>query len=93
MSGTAWVMDPIPVISSGHVSTETWRLIQDPPFQLGRLIASGVGFAFVHIGERRLAEDLKRVCEWVDKHYPGSSWVRLDVDGDIIPELPCWYSE
>lgn len=88
MSGTAWVMDPIPVISSGHVSTETWRLIQDSTFQAGRLIASGSGLVFLHTGEQDLDEDLKRVCEWVEKHYPGSAWVRLDVDGDIIPELP-----
>ena len=88
MSGDAWVMDPIPVLSSGHVSTETWKLLHDSSFQRGKLVAFGAGFVFLHLGERWLAEDLKRVCEWVEKHHPDSFWVRLDADGDIIPELP-----
>lgn len=80
----------VPVLGSGHVTLAAYDALAADPGN-----AAGANTLFVYLGldlPDELADypSIVDLYEWFEMNYPGERWLRLDADGDLIPELP-WY--
>lgn len=77
----------IPVLSTVHISQAADEFLHD--FNKGCLwnaVASWEGGHFIYVDGCGPHEGLNDVLNWAieNKH----DWIRLDRDGDVVPELP-----
>jgi hypothetical protein len=81
-----WVLT-IPVISTVHITEEADAYLRKSNTgDLKNAVASWEGGYFVYIGGCEQHEGLSAVFDWALKN--DYDWIRLDRDGDIVPELP-----
>ena len=90
-----WEMT-VPVISTDHAHRE---ILDEPKFlfekpstfdRCARGMAIDGGWLVYMAGIRQqegVSEWFDTVAEWFEREYPEQSWLRIDLDGDIIEDL------
>lgn len=98
MTTTFWTME-IPVLSTGHITQQTnevlTRVGDSNPWMYCASYYQGYFFSVptddevpAHAAGDAVPADLVDIWKWArSKQY---SWVRVDVDGDIIDGLPTY---
>ncbi|OQS11666.1 hypothetical protein B0T37_04325 [Chromobacterium violaceum] len=93
-----WIMT-LPVLSTSHIREQTNAWLQNHAGDWGRMTFAEYGSGyFIALGESDSDPveqfpqhpDLQQLMRWVQTHYPAATWLRLDADGDVVPELPTY---
>lgn len=87
----------VPVISSAHITQETAELLTQNSSSMPVPVATyrHGWFAFIFspdIDNGVLPADLEEVAAWYRQlpEFDYGGWLRLDSDGDVVPELPTY---
>ena len=90
MTTASWEM-VVPVISIAHTPPAFDTVVQDAEWR-ECVYSLGSGWLLFVSDDRPEAWEalpgMPAIVAWMNEEYPDTSWVRLDADGDVIPELP-----
>jgi hypothetical protein len=81
-----WILT-MPVISTAHVTEEADAYLRTSTTdEFKNAVAPWEGGYFIYVAGCEPHEGLSAVFDWALKN--DYDWIRLDRDGDIVPELP-----